>query len=293
MKKQEKHRAKWGIISIFLIIAFGTALGGCRLAKEDGDAFKQDELIGMLVTITGPQGDVLAGNDDPETLEGIKTEEGWFEFPEAVGAAITKEYDREADLLSVQGPEGRFLDIHMELNVSDTGEIHKYSGVFMISPDFDGTLYFCPVYAKEDGSVYAVMTGDKYDFFRESFGMEGTISKSVEEESMVVKDGKKEKDASSFTIHVKRQEALEKVTLLEMNRKNEVIGTAKIEENQDTMELHQQTAYVITEMACRNIRGETAIHHAAYDPQEEENSCIQRPYEDENHFICWKNLTLH
>lgn len=291
MKKAMKYKKKWGIISILTVFLGGVMFTGCRLAKEES-VCSADNLIGMLVTTDGPkESDDLQEFDEEEKLEGRKTEEGWCEFPQVAGAAIVREYDAEDDTVSVQGPEGSFSDIHMEADVSDAGEKHKYSGVFHISADFDGTLYFCPVYEREDGSVYAVMTGDRYDFEKEYFPMGATISKSVEEEETVTWDGKKAADSISFTVHVKREMALKEFTLLEMRDSHEVICSTKVTEDQDSIKLQPETAYATAEMICRDMNGGETVVHTVYDPDGEENY-IMRPYEDGNHLIYWKNLYL-
>lgn len=292
MKRMEKCRVKWGLVTILgIALSSCILLGGCRLAKEEESAFGGDQLIGMLVTTQGPsEENVLQKSGEQEKLEGVENEQGWYEFPQVVGAAITREYDEENDAVGVQGPEGWFSDIHLNVNVSGEGECHEYSGVLYISSEFNETLYFCPVYEREDGSVYAAMTGDRYYFLKKYFGIGETISKSVKEQLAVTKDGKKETESVSFTVHVKREAPLEEMVLLEMNRDHEVIGETAVEEEQDALKLQPETSYVIAEMTCRNMEGGTDVHRVVYDVGEEENEGILRPYEDENHLIYWKML---
>lgn len=290
MKKPVKHRVKWGIVTICTL---SILLSGCRLAKEEGRIGK-DALIGMLVTTLAPSEEETLSGSGPEReeLEGRKTEEGWCEFPQVDGAALTKEYDEEEDVVSVQGPEGYFSDIHLGIHVTDEGEAQEYSGVMNISESFDNTLYFYPVYEREDRSVYARMTEDQYEFGEDSFTQGADYSKSIKEETAVTADGKKKQESISFTVHIKREEALEELLLIEMDENHTVKAETEITREQEKITLRPDTVYVVTEACTSGANKVMHTVHTAYDPGTDAGNSIRRPYEDENHIIFWKYLDL-
>lgn len=260
MKKPVKHRVKWGIVTICTL---SILLSGCRLAKEEGRIGK-DALIGMLVTTLAPsEEETLSGSgSEREELEGRKTEEGYFS------------------------------DIHLGIHVTDEGEAQEYSGVMNISESFDNTLYFYPVYEREDGSVYARMTEDQYEFGEDSFTQGADYSKSIKEETAVTADGKKKQESILFTVHIKREEALEKLLLIEMDENHTVKAETEITREQENITLWSDTVYVVTEACTSGANKVMHTVHTAYDPGTDAGNSIRRPYEDENHMIFWKYLDL-
>ena len=262
-----KNKSKWAALLVVLLLA--ALLTGCSLAREDGTAAVEDELIGVMVRYR-PNGedDHFYEHDAEAAAQYLLThaselEGGESTLPEGLngGTHVLTDEDRNLCVLfetaqdeNEEGPYTYtkntvgeiFNTTNQSVAMTDEGEAVEVSAEVYIDATCSGEnakLYIDPVYQRADGLVY-VMQDSGF------FGLFGGVAKTISAESTRIdSEGKKIKRSASYEVSVKAKPRVTRAVLIEMDENNQPVASREIDLSRDELVefLSPETAWALVE----------------------------------------------
>ena len=262
-----KNKSKWAALLVVLLLA--ALLTGCSLAREDGTAAVEDELIGVMVRYR-PNGedDHFYEHDEETATQYLLThaselESGGITVPEGLngGTHVLTDEDRDLCMLTEtaqdENEEGPytytkntvgaiFNTTNWTVAMTDEGEAVDVSAEVYIDATRSGEnamLDIDPVYQRADGLVYVKPDSGLIGPFG---GMAKTISA---ESTRIDGEGKKTKRSASYEVSVKAKPRVTRAVLVEMDENNQPIASREIDLSRDELVefLSPETAWALVE----------------------------------------------
>jgi len=283
------------IVATMCCILILSTISGCRLAKEDfGTNSYDDRLIGVLITteyldlfdFQGGEINLDGGNTQKyqgrlyaalipktytkeETGETILTYEYVFEGIEGIQHCVpTMQPTEEENSYVAFVSDPAISDVHMDIFVDDDESRVSIDGaVFIIPSNKTNIYYFNPIFQSADGSVYAVM-GSGFRVTNETYSGEGTLfSQTLDVTTTITENGKAKKDSVFITISISVLFTPEKIVVLQMDAKSQLIERAEYAPGTLPQEFTpaSNVSYIIVETHKRDSLGNSIISRDIYD----------------------------
>ena len=271
-----KNKSKWAALLVVLLLA--ALLTGCSLAREDGTAAVEDELIGVMVRYR-PNGedDHFYEYDEEAAAQYLlahvsELKGGEVTLPEGLngGTHVLTDEDRNLCVLfetaqdeNEDGPYtytkntiGAIFNMaNQSIAVTDEGESVEVSAEVYIDATQSGEnamLDIDPVYQRADGLVYAMQDSG---FMGHIGGMAKTISA---ESTRTDSEGQKTKRSASYEVSVKTKPRVTRAVLVEMDGNNQPIASREIDLSRDELveRVSPETAWALVETHVIMIEGD-------------------------------------
>ena len=261
-----------------LILTLVFVLTGCSLALPE-QAASRGRLIGVYITLepldltdpenfsvsVSPTGELVLDEPEPRVLEAeLKAQEDFAEdgtvihsqeyrFPDAYPgysffATTIPEQGEYESYLAITGDP--VIDgIRTHIHETDEGtNLELEAKVYAAVNSGNVTLYYNPVYQREDGSVFAV-TGSGMSTDTGSVGQ--SFSQKMEDTVSHTENGKTTSEHTSVTLSLEVIEIPDRVQLLQMDKAHRILHESELspDELPDALSLLPGTEYVI----CENL----------------------------------------
>ncbi len=295
--KRGKSRAGRLCLTFILSLLLG-GCGGCTLARPELQQTKEDRLCGILVTV-GEQ-EALRHNEKElegmtfssireleESLissvqaEGIRQPDGTYVFEGVEGHMLGIKKEPEEDGVPYVHfiNDGSFTEVKANTTATDEGRKDSISGVILAGENVNEPIYIHPVYSREDGSCYAILSSHG-GFLIGGVKTEGEVyGQTFQWETSEEINGKKETNSIEIQVSLKMAYPVERVYVRMYDDKDEFLGEQEIQKEMDEFLLQKETAYVIVEEKISDGRikrslynweeGQEAITHQVNYPGED------------------------
>ena len=284
------------------------ALSGCQLARENAGSNKyEDRLIGVFITMEhldlfdfeGYLNDnfgALNGGEitmdgktqkyegrlyatkttstevNKETGQTFTTEKYVFEGAEGMAyfAPTVRAADEAESYITTVSDEA-FSDVKIALNQSDDESSTALEAtIYAAQSNKEHIYYFNPVYQDADGRVYTV-TGSGFAVSTEAYSEGEVFSQTFDAKTTITENGKAVADSISIKISINVKLAPEKIVILQMNAKNELISSTDFgtEAMPGDLALEAGAAYFIVETYSRDETGSPKVSREIYGREAE------------------------
>lgn len=298
-KGKNMNKRKYKAKGLSLALLFGLLLGGCTLAKPELQQTKEDKLCGILVTV-GEQEAQRRSERELENMtfssmkeleesltssveaEGIRKPDGTYAFEGVEGHMLgIKEETKEDEVPYVHFiNDGFFTEVEANTTATDEGRKDSISGVILAGESLNEPVYMNPVYSREDGSCYVVLSSG--GFLTGGMKTEGeAYGQTYQWEASKEINGKKETDSIEIHVSLKMAVPVERVGVRMYNDKDELLKKEEVLRGTEEVSVSEETAYVIVEEEASDGR----IKRSLYNLDESWDMIHRINYPGSNGFI--------
>lgn len=310
-----KIKRKLSVFTFYLsIISLSLLLSGCQLALAEDKIAQggRDELCGVLVTF-GDQSIPIDKNEIKDIK--VKKENGVLTLDDSSMSALfsQKVEGRRSDdnyTLTFDGIQGYYLgkiqytnvnseleslmtsgeyfnDVKYNVNTSDHESTSSSEATILVSKNFHDMVKVNPVFLRDDGSYYTDLGGGHGS---SAIGLvTGTVFTLTLDESNVKTAGDTSSaEKNSFTVRVKVVDAVDLITIKEMNQMDELIKeTSYHRDDPSEFVVDPNTSYVIVEELFSDESKACPVKRSIYTIDDNSDSPVNHicHYESENGVI--------
>ncbi len=279
-------------IALGLALCLSLGLCGCQLALPENSG-ERDKLIGAFVTVDhvdtisldiGPAGKLETGHEPiyaeyyEETYENDYGETVYtsnYRFTELEGISCFMPYitEENGEIYNTIQIDALVQNVDRELKtVNDDKQLNSVSGELYVPEGSYIKFFLNPVYQKADGSVY--LTGGQG-----AQGDGGEMGLTLSENTKTEIGGKSIEYGFSVEVWVKERPLIERVRLVEMGEKNEILRVSEFSpaELPESFETVEGTVCVVQENFYTDGEGEQKVERLALSPDEDEHAEILVP----------------
>lgn len=305
-KGKNMNKRKYKAKGLSLALLFSLLLGGCTLAKPELQQTKEDKLCGILVTV-GEQEAQRRSERELENMtfssmkeleesltssveaEGIRQPDGTYAFEGVEGHMLgIMEETKEDEVPYVHFiNDGFFTEVEANTTATDEGRKDSISGVILAGESLNEPVYMNPVYSREDGSCYVVLSFG--GFLTGGVKTEGeAYGQTYQWEASKEINGKKETDSIEIHVSLKMAVPAERVGVRMYNDKDELLKKEEVLRGTEEVSVSEETAYVIVEEEASDGR----IKRSLYNLDESWDRIHRINYLGSNGFILPVDLTF-
>lgn len=278
-KEKNMNKRKYKAGGLSLVLLFSLLLGGCTLAKPELQQTKEDKLCGILVTV-GEQEVQRRKEQELENMtfssikeleesltssaeaEGIRQPDGTYVFEGVEGHMLgIKEETEEDEVPYVHFiNDGFFTEVEANTAVTDEGKKDSVSGVILAGESINEAIYMNPVYSREDGSCYVILSSG--GFLMGGMKTEGeAYGQTFQWEAAKEINGKKETDSIEIHVSLKMAVPVKRVCVRMYNDKDELLKKEEVLGGTEEVSVSEETAYVIVEEEASDGRIKRSLYN--------------------------------
>lgn len=276
-----------------LCVLVALLVSGCSLAKQDQQSPKnQDQLCGVYISLDS-WGE---WKKDEEAMNAHAEKYGWsdnwhpkhyatvvkkdgeeeyvFEDLKGVGMFLEKEGDTTA-LVECKSSSGALSDLgvahHLDESDGSTGNSRELSGTVKLARSKEERVVQTNPIRKDEKGYYVQLDATGGVLVDGEGNIGGTLT-SKEEQTVEMEGVASKKEGFSWKVTIDVSDALQKVTVREMDRRDQQIceHVFTVKDGDVDMKLNEKTAWILVEEIFRAQNGSTYVKHTAYDRDEGE-----------------------
>lgn len=278
-KGKSINKGKYKAGGLGLALLFGLLLGGCTLAKPELQQVEEDKLCGILITV-GEQEAQRRKEQELENMtfssikeleesltssakaEGSRQPDGTYAFEGVEGHMLgIKEETEEDEVPYVHFiSDGFFTEVKANTTATDEGRKDSISGVILAEESLNEPVYMNPVYSREDGSCYVILSSG--GFLMGGMKTEGeAYGQTYQWEAAKEINGKKETDSIEIHVSLKMAVPVERVGVHMYNDKDELLKKEEVLRETEEISVSEETAYVIVEEEASDGRIKRSLYN--------------------------------